>query len=72
MLAHAHRVTAMTFAVVAVVVRSLISRSDDVRAYVVFQAEGCLGTHMRQALMLTFLRGRATFRHDLMMAILST
>ena len=72
MLAHTHRVTDMTFAVVAVFVRSLISRSDDVGAYVVFQAESSLGTHMRQALMLTFLRGSATFRHYLMMAIFST
>ena len=54
-LAHAHRVTAMTFAVVAAFVGSLVARRDDVSADVMFQAEGSLGPHMRQALMLTFL-----------------
>ena len=73
MLAHAHRVTAMTFVVMAAFVGSLVARCrrDDVSADVMFQAEGSLGPHMRQALMLTFLWGRAAFRNYLMMAILS-
>ena len=56
-LAHAHRVTAMTFVEVATFVRSLVARCrrDDVSADVMFQAESSLGPHMRQALMLTFL-----------------